>query len=164
MRAEVPEVYPSYIQTSGWFGPITWRALGVFQEKYAQDILVPWGLTKGTSYMGKTTIAKLNTILSFVSSDAERNISLSTISQFFSYMEFNQSGDDIKHLQEFLRSQDNEIYPEGLVTGYFGSMTKRAVVRFQLEYGVIESEQSIGAGYVGPRTMAAINNILSTGK
>ena len=66
------------------------------------------------------------------------------------------SGEDIELLQEFL-STDSEIYPEGLKTGYFGPLTKRAVERFQKKMGV---EQ---VGQVGPKTIAKINELLTEG-
>ncbi|MEK9201335.1 MAG: peptidoglycan-binding protein, partial [Patescibacteria group bacterium] len=45
------------------------------------------------------------------------------------------SGDDVKQLQEVLK-QDPEIYPEGLVTGFFGQKTAAAVKRFQEKHGI----------------------------
>jgi peptidoglycan hydrolase-like protein with peptidoglycan-binding domain len=45
------------------------------------------------------------------------------------------SGDDVRALQEFL-AQDKEIYPEGLITGYFGPLTEKAVSKFQDRYGL----------------------------
>jgi hypothetical protein len=66
-------------------------------------------------------------------------------------------------LQEFLKNQGNEIYPEGLVTGNFFSLTKAAVIRFQEKYasevltplGLLR-----GTGYFGPSTRAKINSLL----
>ena len=65
-------------------------------------------------------------------------------------------GADVEALQELLAT-DPEIYPEGLVTGYFGPLTKGAVKRFQKMAGI---EQ---AGRVGPQTLVRVNQILCEG-
>lgn len=65
-------------------------------------------------------------------------------------------GEDVIILQETLAT-DPEIYPEGLVTGYFGPLTWGAVKRFQKMMGV---EQ---VGIVGPKTFAKINELLAEG-
>ena len=62
------------------------------------------------------------------------------------------SGEDVRALQELLAS-DPEIYPEGLVTGYFGSMTEKAVKKLQKRFGI---EQ---VGTVGPLTRGTINKL-----
>jgi len=67
-------------------------------------------------------------------------------------------------LQEFLKSQGSEIYPEGLVTGYFGSLTQAAVIRFQEKYKneiLIPLGLNQGTGFVGPSTLSKINQLLS---
>ena len=46
-----------------------------------------------------------------------------------------------------------EIYPEGLITGYFGPATERAVQKFQKKHGL---EQ---VGYVGPKTRTLLNSL-----
>ena len=66
----------------------------------------------------------------------------------------------VRYLQIFLKSREKELYPEGLITGYFGPLTEKAIISFQLKYNLITSEKDIAAGYVGPKTRAKINEIL----
>ena len=64
--------------------------------------------------------------------------------------------EEIKVLQELL-AQDPVIYPEGLVTGYWGPLTTKAIKRFQEKHGIE------AVGEVGPKTKAKLNELVSHG-
>lgn len=49
-----------------------------------------------------------------------------------------QQSDEIRDLQEILKS-DPSIYPEGLVTGYYGKLTESAIKKLQGRYGLPET-------------------------
>ncbi|MDD4409993.1 MAG: peptidoglycan-binding domain-containing protein [Candidatus Pacebacteria bacterium] len=66
-------------------------------------------------------------------------------------------GQDVTDLQTFLASNKN-IYPEGLITGYYGSLTAKAVSQFQLAYDI----QPVGS--VGPVTLAKMNEVINAGR
>lgn len=63
------------------------------------------------------------------------------------------TGEEVKLLQLALAA-DSDIYPEGLITGYFGSLTFQAVKRFQKKWGI---EQ---VGRVGSKTLSKLNKVL----
>ena len=67
------------------------------------------------------------------------------------------SGEDVTRLQQFL-AQDPLIYPERLVTGYYGSLTEAAVRRWQVQFNIVSSgsPETTGYGQVGPRTAATM--------
>jgi len=64
LKSQGPEIYPEGLVT-GYFGPLTLSAVKRFQQKYWQEILAPWGLTKdqATGFVGPTTRAKINQLL-----------------------------------------------------------------------------------------------------
>lgn len=64
------------------------------------------------------------------------------------------TNDEVSRLQKIL-AQSKEIYPEGLVTGYYGPATDRAVKKFQLAKGIVSADSS-AYGLVGPVTKAAL--------
>lgn len=51
--------YPDGVGFTGNFGPITASGVTQLQQKYAAEILTPQGLTHGTGYVGRGTIAWL---------------------------------------------------------------------------------------------------------
>lgn len=74
------------------------------------------------------------------------------------------SGDDVIRLQQFL-AQNPSIYPEGTVSGFYGSLTEAAVQRWQARFNVVSSgtPDSTGYGVVGPRTAALMALQCGTG-
>lgn len=60
--------------------------------------------------------------------------------------------DDVKVLQEILFEEG--VYPENIISGYFGPLTKKSVINFQKKYGI-----SPAFGFVGSLTRAKLNEL-----
>ncbi len=73
-----------------------------------------------------------------------------------SQLDLGESNSDVTHLQTFFAA-NSSIYPEGLVTGYFGGLTRASVIRFQAQYGFDQ------VGRVGPMTRDKINDLINAG-
>ncbi|HRZ29438.1 MAG TPA: peptidoglycan-binding domain-containing protein [Candidatus Paceibacterota bacterium] len=104
------------------------------------------------------TIAPTNNI---VVDNYDNNDLIKSENCFSAYLEFGNKNNEVKKLQEFLSSLSN-IYPEKLVTGYFGNLTKQAVMRFQLKYKnkILEPIGLLKpTGYVGELTLNKINEL-----
>jgi len=71
-------------------------------------------------------------------------------------LELGMSGSDVSLLQTFLAT-DPSLYPQGLVTGYFGFLTKSAVSNFQDRNGIDP------VGRVGPATLPVLNARYASG-
>jgi len=70
-------------------------------------------------------------------------------------------GKEVENLQKCL-AKFPDIYPEGEITGYFGSKTKAAVIRFQNKYPediLKPAGISSGNGRVGPATREKLNEV-----
>lgn len=81
-----------------------------------------------------------------------------------SSLDFGSTGSQVTELQTYLATNAS-IYPSGLVTGYFGSLTQAGVQRFQAAQGIVSSGTPATTGYgrVGPITMARINSLMGSG-
>ena len=74
------------------------------------------------------------------------------------------SGAAVSELQSFLAS-DTSVYPESLVTGFYGELTAAAVQRFQCKQNIVcdGSVDTTGYGRVGPVTLAKIQSMQTPG-
>lgn len=120
---------------------------GINAKKISIQVL-PKGET--VIYTGATT----QTVTTGTSSTNKQIVS--PRKKFLKILTFGVKSDDVSALQEFLSK--NGYYPEGLVTGYMGALTTKAVQRFQEANGVVKAGQA-GYGNVGPATRAKLNSL-----
>ncbi len=86
--------------------------------------------------------------------------SCSAISQNLNY---GDSSEAVTKLQQFL-AKDKSVYPEGLVTGFFGHATEDAIQRYQTAHGIVATgtPSTTGYGAVGPKTLGEIDHEMET--
>lgn len=77
-------------------------------------------------------------------------------------LDMGATGNDVRSLQEALASMP-DIYPKGTISGFYGALTKEAVGRFQMKYGLVSSRTDSGYGYVGPKTRAKLQEVFGSG-
>ncbi len=83
--------------------------------------------------------------------------SAQTFTPISSELELGSRGNAVIALQTFLASNP-KIYPEALSTGYYGALTREAVIQFQIGYGLP------AVGRVGPLTLRVMNDLIAQGK
>ncbi|MCK4805720.1 MAG: peptidoglycan-binding protein, partial [Candidatus Pacebacteria bacterium] len=138
------------VKATGYFGPITKAALAKFQEKYSQDILKPLNLEFGTGYFGSKT------------GDYLKRLSLSVKQAkliFNQNLSLGMRGENVKLLQEILIEEEVWQRSDIGATGYFGSITREAVIKYQEKYApeILEPLGLIkGTGFFGSSTRSHI--------
>ena len=103
----------------------------------------------------KRTLFFVLVLTIFIVANSINPISANAFTLLTRQLKLGATGSDVTNLQTFLASNAN-IYPEGIISGYFGSLTQAAVERFQNTYGISP------VGYVGPITMAKVNNLIES--
>ena len=117
---------------TGYFGSLTEAALKRFQSKHSLP---------QTGAIDAATQAKLNIV-----SQAETRLEIpGDFIVFAKDMKFGDEGEAVKALQEYLVHEGS--YPEALITGLFGKLTRNAVMKFQKKYNITPV-----SGYVGYKT------------
>jgi The GLUG motif len=155
-----------------------------WQEKYAKDILAPWGNTKGTGYVFTTSLKKIKEIVDkeCKPSSSERTNSVpqttttstptpntnpitsitsntnSEIQKVIKNLEFGMKDSDVVILQNFLVSQNKGPAALALknngVTQYFGNLTKAALAEWQKANTITPA-----LGFFGPMTRGKIKEL-----
>ena len=114
---------------------------------------------QGYGNVGPKTRAKLQEIFGGASSTSVSVTPSSTGNTLFAKnLGLGMQSSDVYKLQQLLAT-DSEIYPEGIVSGYFGQLTLAAVQKFQIKYGVVNSAEDPGYGLVGPKTRAKLQEV-----
>lgn len=138
---------------SGYYGVLTQKAVQRFQLKYGVAALGD----SGYGVAGPKTRAKLQEVFGG-NTGASSPATALTSPLFTSNLTKGMKSSDVYRLQQLL-ARNAEIYPEGTLSGYFGSLTEAAVQRFQLKYGVVNSAKDEGYGLVGPKTRAKLQEV-----
>lgn len=115
-----------------------------FNQEKATELLGKAGLTKGDD-------------------GSWIKIEKGEIIEFKSDLKEGSQGNEVKNLQACL-ARDAEIYPSGKITGYFGSETKTAVIKFQEKYAkeILEPQGfKEGTGLVGKSTREKLKELCS---
>src|SRR3989344_2733997 len=148
--ASMLDVYPEGT-VSGYFGALTKAAVAKFQMKYG---IVSSSSDAGYGSVGPMTRAKLQEVFGSGAVASTPAPSVSAVGVVLAReLGLGALGDDVTQLQAFLAA-DSLLYPEGKITGYYGSLTVAAVRRFQERYGIAQ------VGRVGPQTLLKLNEVM----
>ncbi len=69
------------------------------------------------------------------------------------------TSEEIKAVQQIL-AEDSSIYPEGIVSGYFGPATERALNKFREKYGILDEKGE----KLGEKTLKKLQELLQEGR
>jgi hypothetical protein len=109
----------------------------------------------------KAKIAEIQAQILVLLQELAKMQGVSTGAKFTSTLKLGMTSNEVKLLQQCLAT-DSAVYPEGKASGYFGTLTKAAVVRFQEKYAseiLTPSGLTKGTGTVGTSTRAKLNAI-----
>ncbi|NQU82890.1 MAG: peptidoglycan-binding protein [Parcubacteria group bacterium] len=107
----------------------------------------------------KAEIAKIVILIAELQQELLKIIAAEGGQQLTQNLMLGDSGDAVTLLQTWL-SLDSVVYPEAIVSGWFGPLTKAAVIKFQDKYYdevLAPWNFSKGTGYVGSTTRAQLN-------
>ncbi len=127
------------------------RGISVFKFDGGQDPGI-WGVIAGAK--GATTAPSTPT-------------GTPTAGELKRGLDLGMTGEDVRTLQRILNADSDTrvaasgVGSKGKESTYFGAATSAAVKKFQIQYGLAKAGDS-GYGFVGPKTRAKLNQILSS--
>ena len=155
----------NYLRTepTGVYDEVTEHAVYKFQQS---QLLVGNTSSPGAGIFGPKTKAALDLIANrrietkklIAEANSVDEMSFSDGFGLAREMNFGENSSDVRILQKFLA--DRGYFEHGAFTNFFGSVTRDALIAFQIEYGIVSSASDTGAGRVGPKTLEVINSLI----
>jgi peptidoglycan hydrolase-like protein with peptidoglycan-binding domain len=156
------------INPTGYYGEITKNAVFKFQQK--KGILTS-KKDSGAGIFGPKTRNAVNNLLglkantkamiaSKTASFKENKIVIAetSLNTFTQDLSFGSKGEEVELLQKKLKSLG--FYKGGIITDYFGNVTKEALIAFQIDQGIIKSPTDAKAGVFDAKTRKILNSII----
>jgi hypothetical protein len=148
------------LPVTGIYSPQDEAAVVAWQEKYPATILTPWHITKGTGYVYTTSLQEFRNLFLAQCQTGSAAVSSATQSTVPSVsdrdLQSGMSGYDVRTLQQVLITKNTGVAAQALAkngaSGYFGQLTKAALIEFQKSVGIVPS-----AGYYGLITRKVLN-------
>ncbi|MFA6424438.1 MAG: fibronectin type III domain-containing protein, partial [Candidatus Magasanikbacteria bacterium] len=116
------------LKTNGLYDAQTRKAVIAFQEKYAKDVLVPFGLKKGNGNVLSMTLKKIN---SLVCPTPTKATIAPTCFKFTKNLSKGSVNAEVKSVKQFL---DGYGYAVGIINNIFDGNLFTAVKNFQKDY------------------------------
>src|SRR3989339_477778 len=140
LQAHLKELgYFTYPTNTGYYGPVTAKAVSAYQKFKGLPV---------TGKLNTATCDKLNGAVPAVETSVTPVVSSGY--KFTKYLGMGATGEEVKQLQQVLKDLGYFTYPT--ITGYYGAVTKAAVVKFQKA-----KDLKPYPGHLGPATRAALN-------
>lgn len=144
------------LPVNGIYETADFNAVVKWQEKYASDILAPWGMTKGSGYVYTTSLKKIKEIHEKNCATAGTTpvqpatpVSASCLNTETT-LTSGMTGALVTTAQTLLQKLN---YFSITPTGFFGPVTTASVKAFQSANGIDS------VGYIGPATRAKLNEL-----
>ncbi|MFA6917568.1 MAG: peptidoglycan-binding protein [Candidatus Gracilibacteria bacterium] len=151
------------VEPTGVYDELTSHAVFKFQQ--SQNIVTDSGVV-GAGVFGPKTRQRLNEI---IASRNDRKVLIAQVTNDTVYLakanekliamelDFGITSYEVTKLQKFLKEKG--YFTEEDLTGYFGPVTRNALLKFQMDNKLISDEKDTGAGRVGPNTLDLINTL-----
>jgi peptidoglycan hydrolase-like protein with peptidoglycan-binding domain len=101
------------------------------------------------------TLALIGSTLLPTLASADNATSTAVEASMIGQLHRGSSGNSVKLLQALLAA-DSSVYPQGVISGYYGALTAAAVARFQKKHGLA------AVGTVGPKTLLKISDEIAS--
>jgi len=125
-------------------------------ENSSDDSLLTEETTYSNNYVSSSDVTEYDAKLaSEISPQFKKNLD----SYLTSGLEFGDEGPQVLRLQEELQNMN---FYKTEKTGVYDELTVHAVYKFQQSQGIVDDETDTGAGYFGPKTRAAMNEIIGS--